>query len=130
MRKAQATDRRSFPRCSPDKDELDRILHEGDRHRRLDVDAANLIKDIAGADVRLDEREGKVDMCEAIEEMKRETAARVEKETAERVEKETAARETVDHIGQLMKNLRLSATQAMDALGIPAERRAFYMAML
>ena len=69
-------------------------------------------------------------MCEAIEEMKRETAERVERETAERVERETAERETADHIGQLMKNLRLSATQAMDALGIPAERRAFYMAML
>ena len=72
-------------------------------------------------------------MCEAIEEMKRETAARVEKETAERVERETAARverETADHIGQLMKNLGLSASQAMDALGIPAERHAFYMAML
>ena len=108
--------------CSRDKDELDRILREGDRYRRLDVDVANLTKDITGADARLDAREGKVDMCEAIEEMKRETAARVEKETA--------ARETVDHIGQLMKNLRLSATQAMDALGIPAERHAFYMAML
>ena len=98
-----------FIKHSRDKDALYRILHKGDRYRHLDVDVANLIKDITGADVRLDEREGKVDMCEAIEEMKRETA---------------------DHIGRLMKNLSLSATQAMDALGIPAERRAFYMAML
>ena len=72
-------------------------------------------------------------MCEAIEEMKRETAERVERETTARLERETAARlerETADHIGQLMKNLRLSASQAMDALGIPAERHAFYMTML
>ena len=122
-----------FIKYSKDKEALDSVIHKGDRYRSLDADVANLIKDVTGADVRLDVREGKVDMCEAIEEMKRETAERVERETAERVKREmteSAERETAHHVRQLMENLGLTASKAMDAMGIPAERRAGYMAML
>ena len=53
-------------------------------------------------------------MCKAIQDMK----------------KEAADKTLLDSIKNLMKNLKLTAEQAMDALGIAAEDRSRFVSML
>ncbi len=65
-------------------------------------------------------------MCKIMEDMRNEAAEKAAKEAAEKAERET----TLDNIKNLMKNLKLTVDQAMQALGIPADDQKKYRAML
>ena len=103
-----------YIKYSKDKDKLDQITQEGDRFRSLDEDVANLINRVTGADMKFEVKEGKVDVCQAHEEMKREAV-------------EIAV---LQNIRNLMETLKLTAQQAMEALKIPASDQAKYAAKL
>ena len=62
-----------YIKYSNDKEKLARILSEDPEYRGLDTDSANLINAVTHSRLRLYEREGKVNMCEAIEEMRRDS---------------------------------------------------------
>ncbi len=61
-----------------------------------------------------EDEKGVATMCKVLEEMRDETAIQT----------------TVKNLKQLMKNLKLSLEQAMDALSIPEEKRGIYSDLL
>lgn len=64
------------------------------------------------------------------EEMRDKVSEKVRKEVSEKVRKEVSEKERVFSIKNLMKNLKLSAEKAMEALAIPKSEWARYKAML
>ena len=57
-----------------DKEKLDEVVHSVDRFRRMDPDSAGLINAVAGSHLKIVENEeGKIDMCVAIDEMRKES---------------------------------------------------------
>ena len=62
-----------YIKYSKDKEELDRITHEGDRFRNIDADSANLINITTGSELKFEVKEGVVDVCTAIDEMRKES---------------------------------------------------------
>ena len=64
------------------------------------------------------------------EEMRDKVSEKVRKEVSAEVRKEVSEKERVFSIKNLMKNLKLSAEKAMEALAIPKSEWARYKAML
>ena len=56
-----------------DKEKLDKIMHENDRFRSVDSETASLINTVTGSRLKFDIREEKVDMCKAIDDMRKES---------------------------------------------------------
>ena len=56
-----------------DKEKLDEVVHNVDGFRRMDPDSAGLINAVTGSNLKISEKERKIDMCVAIDEMKRES---------------------------------------------------------
>jgi hypothetical protein len=67
-------------------------------------------------------QEGVTEMCKAMEEMKNEAA----REAA----READTKRVVNDITKMMKNLKVSLEDAMTALEIPTEERAFIKSLL
>ena len=102
-----------FIKYSEDKKTLDCILHKGDRFRRLDYDSANLINVITGSALTL-KKEEKVDMCKAIDDMRKET-------------QEETLLETVRNV---MRTMCVTAKEAMNIMLVPAEIQEKLLARL
>ena len=62
-----------YIKYSTDKKKLNQIVQNGDRFRNLDADAANLINSVTNSGLKFIEKEGKVDMCLAIKEMRQDS---------------------------------------------------------
>jgi hypothetical protein len=94
-----------------DKEKLDEIMHENDRFRSVDSETASLINTITGSRLKFDTREEKIDMCKAIDDMRKES----------KEEGRTEGRELthLKDIRALMRRLKYTAQQAMDLLEIP-----------
>ena len=58
---------------SKDKDELATIVFGDEGYRSLDTESAHLINTVTNSRLPIEEKEGEVDMCEAIEQMRRES---------------------------------------------------------
>ena len=73
-------------------------------------------------------------MCKALEDMKREAAEKAAKEAAEeatiKTAKETQEETLLQNLSSLMRNLHLSAEQAMAALEVPEAKRSKLVAKL
>ncbi len=83
-----------FIKYSKDREGLDRILRaNGERFRRLERRAADVIEAVTRSGLRYDEREEAVDMCQAIQEMRMEER-QIGKEEGERIGETKQARET------------------------------------
>ena len=63
-----------YVKHSKDGAALARMVGEDDGYRRLDEESADLINELTGSRLRLEPREGAVDMCEAIQQIRREAA--------------------------------------------------------
>ncbi len=61
----------SFLKYSKDEKKLEKLLQENDRFQNLDWKAANTIKECAGIEMEIEEEEGSVNMCKAIEDMQK-----------------------------------------------------------
>ena len=101
-----------------DKSRLDEIMHEGDRFRHIDVETANLINTVTGSGLKFDTKEDKIDMCQAIDDMRKES---MEKGIESNL---------LDNLKKIMTGLNYTAQQAMDLLQVPAADRPKYMAKL
>ena len=86
------------------------------------ADAISLINTITGSDLKFEVKEGRVDVCQAIEEMRRESKSEGRMEGVDETRLES--------IRNIMVTLKLTAQQAMDALLIPAGERPKYTARL
>ena len=123
-----------FIKYSRDKEKLQAALNRDAGYRAMDVDSYELIRLTTNSDLKAEVKEGKVDMCIAIQEIRAEGVAegrakgKAEGKAEGVVEGESNA--IVRSIHNLMRNLGISVSQAMDALGIPPEERDRYAALV
>ena len=108
----------SYIKNQKNKEKLDAIVHENDRFRSIDPETASLINTITGSKLKYDTKEDKVDMCQAIDEMRQESR------------EEGAEANCLQNIRNVMEGLKYTAQQAMDLLKIPASDRQKYLAKL
>ncbi len=109
-----------------DKEKLDKIMHENDRFRSVDSETASLINTITGSRLKFDTREEKVDMCKAIDDMRKES--KEEGRSEGRVEGIESTR--LESIRNVMGGLKYTAQQAMELLRIPVADQPKYLAKL
>ncbi len=103
-----------FIKYSKRKTELKTIVDNDTDFERLDRRTVELINEVTGAGIKIPESAKEVNVCQAIRDM----------------EKEAVEKNMVESIKNLMKNLKMTAEQAMDALGINAEDKKRYVLML
>jgi hypothetical protein len=82
----------------------------------------DLLNTVTGSRLKFDTKEDKVDMCQAIEEMRQES---MEKGIEKGVESNL-----LDNLKKIMTGLNYTAQQAMDLLQVTAADRPKYMAKL
>ena len=82
-------------------------------YRAMDAVSYELIRLTTNADIKAEAKEGKVDMCIAIQEIRA----------------EGRAEGVVISIRNLMRNMNYDVAQAMEVLGVPPEERDRYAAM-
>ena len=111
-----------YVKYSRDRQALDKLVHEDGRFRNMSVDGAELLNLVTGSNLRLTEEEGRVDMCKAIDDMRR--------ESIEQGIEQGAERNLLENIRTLTETLGLTALQVMDKLRVPEEDRPRYLAML
>ncbi len=92
----------------------------------MERDAAELISLVTNSNLRFDEEGGRVDMCQAIEEMRQESI----EQAIDLGRKQGIENTRLESVRSLMETMRLTAQQAMDALMIPADEQSRYIAML
>ena len=109
-----------------DKEKLDEIMQEDARFRSVDSETASLINAITGSRLKFDIREEKVDMCKAIDDMRKES--KEEGRSEGRVEGIESTR--LESIRNVMGGLKYTAQQAMELLRIPAADQPKYLAKL
>ncbi len=97
-------------------------MHENVRFRSVDSETASLINTITGSRLKFDTREEKVDMCKAIDDMR--------KESKEEGRSEGIESNRLESIRNLMVSLKCTAQQAMAFLMIPAADQPKYLAKL
>ena len=97
-------------------------MHENDRFRSVDSETASLINTITGSRLKFDTREEKVDMCKAIDDMR--------KESKEEGRTEGIESTRLESIRNVMGGLKYTAQQAMELLRIPAADQPKYLAKL
>ena len=105
-----------------DKEKLDEIIHENDRFKSVDAETASLINTITGSRLKYDTREEKIDMCKAIDDMR--------KESKEEGRTEGIESTRLESIRNVMDGLKYTAQQAMELLRIPAAEQPKYLAKL
>ena len=103
-----------YIKYSGDKDKLHEITHESDAYKSVDNDSAVLMNAVTGSKLKIKAEEGKVDMCKAIDDMRKESWEEG---------KELGHNEDIKN---LMETMKLTAGQAMDALKIPLSERSKY----
>ena len=62
-----------YIKYSKDKEKLYKVTHEEKRFRNVDEDSANLINVVTGSGLKFEVKRGQVDMCTAIDEMRKES---------------------------------------------------------
>ena len=82
----------------------------------------DLLNTVAGSRLKFDTKEDKVDMCQAIDDMR--------KESMEKGIEKGAESNLLDNLKKIMAGLNYTAQQAMDLLQVPAADRPKYMAKL
>lgn len=119
---------------SSDKEKLSALLENDNRFSRMERNAAMLLNECTKSGLKFHESGGQVDMCKAIKDLRQEEyqdghnaglkAGREEgHKEGSRLGREKAV---LDSIKALMKNMSLSAEQAMDILEIPKTDRPIY----
>ena len=127
-----------YIKYSRNKEKLYQIIHESDRFREMDEDSANLLNVVTGSGLRWESKGGKVDMCTAIEEMRRESMEQgmeqgMEKGIVEGREKgmaEGREKAIIAAARNVMKNMGFSAEQAMQMMGVPDDEQMKYKTLL
>ena len=65
-----------FIKYSRDREKLERAVSRDPSYRRMERDSYELIRLVTNADLRADVKEAEIDMCLALEEMKRDSMQR------------------------------------------------------
>ena len=111
-----------FIKYSNDSEELNTFLTKDDKLKKLDVEAARVIKACTNTDIHIDEGEEVVNVCKAVQDMN---------EKARREGRQEARLETLsDSVKNIMESLKMSVEEAMKALKISEEDQATLMKMI
>lgn len=117
-----------FIKYSKDKDKLMEVVQgEFQELRKEEIDVLN---ECVNAKLKLQYGEERLDVCQALEDMKREAAKKAAEEAAIKATEETEERMLLQDLGNMMEALHLSAEQAMAILKVPEERRSRLAAKL
>ena len=109
-----------FIKYSQDKEETKKRILKDERFKHLDREAANVITKCTKFRFELEEnKKGEVDMCKGLEDWLEEEKMEAQKEARREVQTE--------NLKKLIKNVKLSPKDAMDALEIPEDDRKFIM---
>ena len=84
----------------------------------MEPKTANLINTVTGSRLKFDTKEDKINMCQAIDDMRKESMEKGIESTL------------LDNLKKIMVGLNYTAQQAMDLLQVPAADRPKYMAKL
>ncbi len=115
-----------FIKYSDDKDALQKMLDSDETFKTVSRETANLINIVTNSGIEIKENEEVIDMCKAIKEIKEEGRLEGREEGREEGRAETI----VDSIHKLMRTMKLTAQQAMEALEIPPADQQRYLTML
>lgn len=107
-----------FIKYSKNRKKLEEIVNTKKEFKKLDRKTVEVLNTVTNAKIDIPEGAKEVNMCIALEEMKKEAA---EKAVDERL---------IDSVKSLMKRLKLSAKEAMDAMNIPPKDQKRYTKML
>ena len=107
----------SFIKYSKDKSKIRSLLKDNPRFRGLRREAAMVIDEYTNMEFVFDEEE-KVNMCEGVQGMIDDA---VEEAMGKAMEKENIA--LAENIKNLMKNMKLTTEQAMEAMGLSEEKK-------
>lgn len=103
-----------FIKYSKDKDRLIEVVQ--DEFHDLRKEEINVLNQCVNANLKLQDGEETLDVCKALEDMKREAAEKAKKETQEET--------LLQNLSSLMRTFHLSAEQAMAALEVPEAERS------
>ena len=115
-----------YIKYASDEKRLELLLKQEERFRRLDADAAQLINVLMNCGLEFDEGKETVDMCKAIDDMRRHAWEAGEQTGLEKGERLGLEKGILVFVENLMKNKGWSCEEAMDALGIAVSQRGGY----
>ena len=135
-----------FIRLSGDKEKLDVLVHSDRRYRSLDRESANLINVVTRSKLTIDEQEEEIDMCKAIDDMRKESEANgfsrgeasgFTKGEARGFTRGEASGFTkgennalINAVKNVMEAFHVSLETAMDSLKVEPEKRAVLIQMM
>ena len=106
-----------YIKYSNDRDKLDEIVHKESRFREMNPDSGKLINAVTGSRLKFEvDKEGKIDMCTAIDEMRKESREEGRAEERVNTEREKARADSAEaQIRQLKEELAaLKAKKTME----------------
>jgi hypothetical protein len=95
------------------------MVSEDERYRRIGAESAALINEVTNSRLEIVEREGEVDMCRAIDEMRRKSK---EEGVKQGIEKGDRSR-LLESARNLMANTGWDAVEALRMIGVPESDR-------
>ena len=90
-----------YIKWAEDRKKLDELVRRDDRYKRVEPESAELINAVTGSELQLMKQEEKIDMCKAIEDMRKEA-------------REEALREASKAMEEREKKVREEASKAME----------------
>ena len=114
-----------YIKYSQDKEKLYQITHEGDRFRDIDKESADLINVVTRSELRYEVKGGRVDMCTAIDEMRKESRNEGLDEGWKEGRKEGRIEGVLETLASLVKDGVLTIAEAAKRADLtPAEFQA------
>ncbi len=113
-----------FIKYSKDKDKLTEIVQ--DEFKELRKEEIDVLNECVNANLRLQDGEERLDVCKALEDMRREAAEEATIKATEATEERTL----LEAISNMVKELPLSVEQAMAILKVPEAKRSKLAAKL
>ncbi len=105
---------------------LEDMWLNSDRFEKVDRGTAELIRTLTDVEIKLDKKEGTVNMCKAVDEMREDYL----RQGREKGREEGREQTSVTLLQNLMESMKMSVEEAMDALKIPASDRPRISALL
>ena len=123
-----------FIKYSNDSEELNTFLLKDDKLKKLDVEAARVIKACTNTDIHIDEGKEVVNVCKAVQDMnekaRREGLQEGRREGIREGRQEARMETLSDSVKNIMESLKMSVEEAMKVLKISEEDQATLMKMI
>ncbi len=119
-----------YIKYSRDEIALEKVLKENEKFRTVDRRTAELINVITGSTLEFEKGKEVVDMCVAVENMKRKALEEGIREGKREGIREGAEKTLLESVKNLMDTMKWSAEQAMEALKVPEGDQEKYLKRL